>query len=254
MHFIGDTHGLRPVFTIVDKHKFQGQNLIHVGDFGLGFSEIGYDIKNLLLTDEMLLDTDNHLYVIRGNHDNPIFWDKSKGLNLPKFHNLHLVDDFEILTIEGKKILMAGGAISIDRIPRKDDTPYPTWWADEVFKYQRLKLEKQIKAHKTVDIVVTHTAPDFVHPTDDNVEIVNHYHSVEKIYSRDLKSELRTEREEVTELYNDLTLHYKIKPSHWFYGHFHSTKKRTHDGVVFKLLNINEVYEIPQINNQVSES
>lgn len=253
MYFIGDTHGLKPVFTIIDKHKFNDEKLIHVGDFGLGFNEIGYDIKNLLLTDEMLLDTNNHLYVIRGNHDNPIFWNKRYGLNLPKLHNLHLLDDFTVKTIEGKNILFAGGAISIDRRPRMEDYPNPTWWVDEEFKYQRLKLDEAVTKFKNIDIVVTHTAPDFCHPTDSNVEIVNHYHSIESLHGRNLKGELQKERMEVTEMYNDLTLHYKKIPSHWFYGHFHSTKKKVHNGTTFKLLNINEVYEIPRIDNQVGE-
>ena len=111
MYFIGDTHGMRPVFSIVDRFKIEKSNLIHVGDFGLGFVSIMQDVKNLEVIDEMLIDTQNKLFVVRGNHDNPIFWDKSKGLNLPKLHNIHLVDDYSVLDIENKKILCVGGGI-----------------------------------------------------------------------------------------------------------------------------------------------
>jgi len=249
MFIIGDTHGIRPIFEIVNNNNFQGENLIHVGDFGLGFETIGRDIKNLELLDEMLLDTNNNLYVIRGNHDNPIFWDKSKGLNLPKFHNLKLVDDYTVLTIEEKKVLFVGGAISIDRRPRMNDFPYPTWWKDEVFTYQPERLDAVVTKHKDIDVVITHTAPKFAYPTDDNVSIVNHYQTVEAIHGIDLKAELRAERDSVTEMYDDLIHHYHKTPKHWFYGHFHSSRHQAHkigEGktIQFHLLNVNEVYEL----------
>ena len=97
MIFVGDTHGIRPIFNIIEYNSIRGSNLIHVGDFGLGFQDIIRDVKNLLTLDEMLLETNNILYVIRGNHDCPIFWDKSKGLNLPKFKNLRLIEDYSVI-------------------------------------------------------------------------------------------------------------------------------------------------------------
>jgi len=244
MYIIGDTHGLRPVFSIIDKHKLQDQNLIHVGDLGLGFVSIEQDINNLKTIDEMLIETNNHLYVIRGNHDNPIFWNKSKGLNLPKLHNFHLVDDYTVIKIENKNILFVGGAISIDRRPRMDDVPYPSWWADEIFKYDKIKLDKAI-ANLNVDIVITHTAPSFCYPKGvGNVDIVDYYHVIEAQHGIDLKQELMTERLQVSMLYHDLTSLCKQNPTHWFYGHFHSTKKQKIDNIEFNLLNINELYKV----------
>src|SRR5688572_8861392 len=142
MYLIGDTHSMRKVLHMIHDNNWTGQNLVHVGDFGLGFVSMEQDIKNLEAVDEALMDTGNHLYVIRGNHDNPIFWDKSKGVNLPKLRHLHLIDDYTVCNIEGKNILFVGGAISIDRRPRMDDVPWPSWWADEVFKYDPIKLDK----------------------------------------------------------------------------------------------------------------
>lgn len=238
MIFIGDTHGIRPVFEVIDKNKIENSNLIHVGDFGLGFEEITKDVNNLKILDEMLIETNNYLYVIRGNHDNPIFWDKSKGLNLPKFHNLRLVDDYTAIPIEGKLILFVGGAISIDRTFRVDDRPYPSWWKDEEFK-----LNKDSRfTPNNIDIVVTHTAPHFCMPISDDVPIVNNYHAIEKQHGNDLKSDLKIERHNLTQLYE--TIIKWSKPKLWFYGHFHTSYDREIDGIRFIGLSINELKEI----------
>lgn len=250
MIFIGDTHSLRPVFELIDKNQWEGKNLIHVGDFGLGFNEIHRDVNNLLLLDEALIDTNNHLYVIRGNHDNPIFWDRRVGLNLPKFYNLHLVDDYSIINIEDKNVLFVGGAISIDRMIRKDEKPYPTWWENERFIFRESRLKESIRntnmssTGNKVDVVVTHTAPDFAYPTNDNVKIVNGWAEIEKLHGCDLKGELKIERKDVSRLYNELVSGYKQDISHWFYGHFHSSKEGYVANTTFKLLNVNEFYEV----------
>jgi hypothetical protein len=245
MYFLGDTHGIRPVFNIIDRNKITDSHIIHVGDFGLGFVPLTSDIKNLEATDEMLIDTQNHLYVIRGNHDNPVFWDKSKGLNLPKFHNLHLIDDYEVFEVEGKKILGVGGGISVDRMIRKDDKP-PTWWKDEVFTYDPLKINRIANSVDRIDIVVTHSAPTMTYPRGVDAPIVNDWHEVELCHGGNLKGELIKEREDIQTLMNSITAAYS--PTHWIYGHFHAsrTEKININGkrITMKLLNINELYEL----------
>lgn len=244
MYVLGDTHGIKPIFNIVDSKKLQDCNIIHVGDVGLGFQEIRRDVSDLLILDEMCIENNIKLYLLRGNHDNPIFWDKSKGLNLPKFHNIYLVDDYTVILIEGKNVLFIGGALSIDRRPRMTDYPYPSWWKDEEFFYDEKRLKSAINNHKNIDIVVTHTAPDFCYPTSDNVPIVNDYHNLEMQYGVNLKEELKMERYTVTRMFNDLTKKYKKEPTDWFYGHFHNKKSQFINNVNFHLLNINEVYEL----------
>lgn len=242
MHILGDTHSMRKTLMIIGEKGWTGQNIIHVGDFGVGFQEITRDIHDLLLIDEALMAEGNNLYVNRGNHDNPLFWSSSeKGLNLPTLNNIHFVDD-EVRDIESKKILFLGGAISIDRTARKHDYPYPTWWKDEIFLFDG-RLQDKINSINEIDVVISHTAPTFVHPTNDNVDIVNHYNMVEKAHGKDLKGELRAERESMDILYKYLEVNNKL-PTYWYYGHFHHTKVTRKGNTKFKLLNINEVEEL----------
>lgn len=240
MYFIGDTHGVRPIFTIIDKHKLENQNLIHVGDFGLGFQEVSRDLKNLALLEEALNGTGNNLYVIRGNHDNPIFW--NGDLHLPKYHNINFVKDHTTVKIQNKVIYFAGGATSIDRSIRIGEHP-PTWWVGEKFIYDEKYVSDILSQIKKIDIVVTHSAPHFAYPQNDYVEIVNHYCEIENKHGLDLREELRAERADHSSLFQKIK-DFGFTPSHWIYGHFHSSEKKVISGTEFKLLNINELYEV----------
>jgi len=245
MYFIGDTHTVGELPRILEKHKLTDSNLIHVGDFGLGELSIMQEVKNLQTIDEILLETNNQLYVIRGNHDNPIFWNKSLGLNLPKLHNLHLVDDYSVINVEDKNILCVGGAISLDRIPRSRDIPYPSWWRGEEFVYNPYRLDQAIAKGRVIDIVVTHTAPHFCYPlSGSKSQLVDHYDAIETSHGNNLKLELELERSAVTELHDDLTIHHKQTPTHWLYGHFHRSNVKKINNTNFVLLNINEVYKL----------
>ena len=243
MIILGDTHGIRPIFNIIDKKKITDSNIIHVGDIGIGFEEIQRDVKNLLLLDEMLLDTNNQLFVIRGNHDFKIFWDKSMGLHLPKFHNLHLVEDNSILKIEDKNVFFAGGAISIDRITRKRDIQYPSWDEYEEFIFEPTVIKKImdefIKKESFLDLVITHTAPNFCAPISDNVAIVNDWARVEQMHGNDLKTCLKAERYEVKQLHDLLKQYVPIID--WVYGHFHKSYHTYFDNTNFYGLTINEL-------------
>jgi len=236
MYFIGDTHGIRPIFNIIDKHKLENQNLIQVGDLGLGFQDITRDVSNLLTLDQELGETGNTLYAVRGNHDNPIFFKKELGLWLPKFQNIHLVDDYTVKYIEGKIILFIGGAISIDRVIRRAEHP-PTWWAGEEFELDSFKIANIERNLQSLDIVVTHTAPHFAYPRG-SADIVDHYCEIDP----NLRDDLTRERKNVTTLAEVIIK--RFKPSQWIYGHFHSSKQEKAMNVDFKLLNINELYEV----------
>jgi hypothetical protein len=89
----------------------------------------------------------------------------------------------------------------------------------------------------TIDIVVTHTAPHYAFPRG-SADIVDHYCSIDS----NLRYDLDYERKQVSNLHEFLMT--KYKPTHWIYGHFHNTKKEMISGTEFKLLNINELYQV----------
>ena len=129
-------------------------------------------------------------YNLRGNHDNPNWFSTKTALikflkeedgKIPPymkddFHyimnhipaqkyadiikgytNIKFIIDYTVLNLRGYNILCIGGAITVDRMMRKEGRDY--------FKNEELVyLPNKLKKFKNIDIVVTHTKPAFVPP------------------------------------------------------------------------------------------
>jgi UDP-2,3-diacylglucosamine pyrophosphatase LpxH len=173
------------------------------------------------------------MYVIRGNHDNPDWFDGAL-----KFSNLILLRDYSVVDIDGYKVLFVGGGISIDRLPRlaqyMSGANRQTWWHDETFPLEEDKLIQ----YENIDMVVTHSAPDFIFPYGVDAPIVNEFAHQDK----NLKRDLRGERADLTRMYEILKMKNTIK--HWVYGHFHTSSDLEYEHTRFRLLNIGEFYEL----------
>ncbi len=237
MILLGDTHSIRPIFDIIEKNNIENSNIVHVGDVGLGFQEITRDISNLLTLDELMLETGNRIYLCRGNHDHPDFWKKNR-IWLPKFHNIIFCEDYSIHKIEERNVLFVGGGISIDRTYRRDMNP-PSYWEDEEFVLDI--FNENLK--QDIDIVITHSAPDFCNPRGVDAPIVNDWAKVEMQYGMNLKGDLIGERSNISALHTTIFTNGNT-PTHWCYGHFHSSSNEIIQGTNFIGLNINEIKEI----------
>lgn len=245
---IGDTHGNHKlIIHRVKSLHLEGETLFHVGDFGVGFAKTEHeDIERMAELNKILKKHNCHLYVIRGNHDNPEFF---KGNH--DYSNLHLLPDYSVIEVNGEKVLMVGGAISVDRRPRKDDmqkyramgSDYSTYWYDEGFVLDKDKLE----SISDINYVITHSCPKFVFPINDQSNAVDsHGPFVQRFAWNDygLKDDLNKERNDLTEMWEMLNKNNYIKK--WFYGHFHTSKQELVDGTDFILLNCDEFYNVTQ--------
>lgn len=238
MIIIGDTHSIRPIFAAIDDNNIENQNIIHVGDVGIGFLSVEQDVANLQLLDRALIETNNKLYLIRGNHDFKKFWhDEQFKSSLPIFKNIIFVRDYSVIEIENKNILFIGGAISIDRSYRKRMSP-STWDEDEKFVYD----EEKIKGMRNIDVVITHNAPHFCPPVKFN-NLVNNWHNEEFEKDKtDLKAELTQERMDFTKMWMILRSNNNI--TDYIYGHFHKNSEFKKDGCIFTCLGISELKKL----------
>lgn len=236
---LGDIHGN---FNFL-KHKINSKNItdctiIQVGDFGIGFTYKENDELTLNNLNDFLKDFNVTMYAIRGNHDNPDFFNGSYVLS-----NLKLLPDYTTLNIEGTNFLFIGGAISVDRTERikqnNSNIRYGSrkrcYWDNEGIVYKP-EITKTVKG---IDILVTHTAPDWCEPNNK----LGFGSFVEDWAKNDINliRDLSLERNEMTNIFLDLYENNKIKKH--FYGHFHFSKFDTHNGVDHHLLDINELYQ-----------
>jgi len=227
---IGDLHGN---FRIINQYGFKEVNIVQVGDFGLGFE------KN----DEKVMDYWNkswkargmHVYTIRGNHDDPKWWD---GRYDGRWSNIHLVKDYAVLHLEGKNILCVGGARSIDRadriVAREGSFSENFWFPGEDFVYDEDQLIFALEGNK-IDVVVTHSAPHFCIPLHKG-SIVDHFVTRDK----DLLLDIQLERELHTRMW-EVMKSKGNKPDKWVYGHFHKNNVEYIEGTKFVLVGIGEI-------------
>lgn len=244
MIFLGDTHGnFNYVKWYIDQRKIRDNQIIHVGDYGVGFLDTEFKERNQMgIFNKWLRERGLVMHVFRGNHDNPNYFNGEFMYTNLKFH-----PDYTILEIEGKRLLGVGGALSIDRVPRRKanleaaryNRTQRFYWADEKFVLD----EEKTRAFRDIDIVVTHTAPEFVYPVNGGKTWPYIVKQFIDQGDPDLGKDLMEERATVTEFYRILKKN-NDNITHWFYGHFHTDKMEVIGNITFKLLNINELYEL----------
>lgn len=226
----GDIHGNLDVITgFIKKNHLNNCAIIVAGDFGIGFEYSVKELRKLDYFDNLLKNTNCTVYAIRGNHDDPTYFNGRYDTEFIK-----LVMDYTVLELNLLNILCVGGAVSIDRMNRKSYTHGKgrNWWLNETFYYD----ENKAKNFKGIDVVVTHTAPHFCYPFIKQ--------GLEYWANRDdlLLNDVDVERQNVTKLYEEL-----VKNNHitkWYYGHFHMSNKLPYDKTTFIGLNINEFQEV----------
>lgn len=235
--FCGDTHGNhKQIKYLIKSRKITNAVIFHVGDFGIGFKKAERDIEDLEDLDEFLKEKNIIMWVCRGNHDNPIYFNGNYI-----YGNLKLVEDYTVVEVNNKKVLMVGGALSIDREPRKrTNIDYIKigreerfYWDTEVFVLDEEKLAEI----KDIYIVVTHTSPSFVYPNNMNgyPRIVTQFTDEDKTLLTDLDSE----RELLSKFWELVKVN--SKPEFYYYGHFHQNNEENINGTKFTCLGIAEL-------------
>ena len=236
--FLGDIHLNRyakQLLLKLHRSKVENADIFQVGDFGLGFQEEFLDRLMLTEINTHLKKTNCTLTIIRGNHDNPDLFNPPAF----KFSNINIMPDNSIIKLCGKNILCVGGAISIDRMYRKEMIPkwgITCWPEKEEFVFDKEALDAMDLSE--VDIICTHSSPRFTHPLNFST-IVYDFADQDPGLLRDLENE----RQLITEFYD------YVKPKmpnlkNYFYGHFHSSWNSVIEDVEFRLLGIYELYEL----------
>jgi predicted phosphodiesterase len=242
--FLGDIHGeFVKVQRYIKRYDITDADIYQVGDLGVGFHFLK-EQRQLKILNEALVKRNIFFYAIRGNHDDPAYF-----LNDPfQLSNIKLLPDYTVMETNGQKILLIGGAISVDRGGRyttrqkiKDYKTYgnESWWHDEVFVLD----EEKLKTFTNIDVVVTHTSPSYCEPFMKGgvggfvEDLIRKYGDLE------LRGELMDERILLDKAFEILSEKNDIKFA--YYGHFHNTSVTENNGIKHRLLDIDEFYTEP---------
>jgi hypothetical protein len=224
--YLGDIHGnFNQLIGWMHQNKDRENcYLVQVGDFGIGFRPKfeHHELKNI----SKKLKKKNHtILVIRGNHDNPEYFDGNHD-----YDNIKFLPDYTTMNLNGYNHLFVGGAVSIDRKLRQEGISY---WKDEIFIYD----EEKLKNINEIDVLVTHTCMSFNKPTFFNGLV---YSFAAK--DPELIKELDQERELVDLMWKTLNENGNKIKLH-LYGHFHFTNTEYINDTKHILLDIDEFYE-----------
>lgn len=228
--FLGDIHGeWDRIRHFLKEHDFRNVIIFQVGDFGVGFKTFEKENRPLASLNLFLLKRNCQVIAIRGNHDNPVYFEKDPF----QLSNIKFIPDYSIVSINLmgiiKKIFGIGGAISVDRCTRRLNYD---WFMDEQMNCTSdMSILNKIKE---IDIMISHNAPEFVPPFTLG-SLVEENAKVDKF----LKMDCMLERQKLGNMV-DYIIGVNATLSHYFYGHFHRSEVSWFKDVRFQCLAIEE--------------
>jgi len=215
---LGDTHSYRYIYGIItNRPALDGKDIIFLGDGGEDFPELPLHATLLQRINKQCKQRDIRLYWIRGNHSLPTIW--TAGY---EFSNLFLAPDYSTVTFpNGKKGLLVGGGISVDRITRVEGQDY---WKYEITPYQ--------KVEEKFTYLFSHDCPEYFN------------HSTDSLRGSRFSGFLRDDPTLLDEAFKQrLTLNKiveDIKPKFIYSGHFHSSLSEEKFGIKYRCVDICE--------------
>ena len=205
----GDTHGnFNRINYFCKKFETTKNDILCIlGDAGINY----YLNKKDYMLKQVLQDMPITFFCIHGNHEERPFnistyitkkWNGGIVYYEEEFPNILFAKDGEIYNINGKSILVIGGAYSVDKEYRllkgwswfKDEQPNK-----EIVKY----IEKQITKQRHFDIVLTHTCPIKTEPRHMFLPFID-----------------QSKVDKTTELLLQRIADW-ITFDNWYFGHFH---------------------------------
>ena len=199
----GDIHGnLFEVIDFIDRFNLgKNDNIIILGDCGIAWRKDKKDLaQNIKLWNEC--GNGVKLYFIDGNHENfNILNSLPVENNMGKIaDNIYHLRRGQVYEFENKKILVCGGADSIDKYRRIENF---TWWKEEAISQETIN---DIPAGH-YDYVLTHCCPRSVFEKNRIYLSTLQFLDENKINhsSEDMLEQLKS----------------KITFDHWFFAHYH---------------------------------
>ena len=207
IYITGDVHRK---FDRLKDFPFQKDDiLIILGDAGINYT---LDMRDVILKYQ-LNNLGLKFFLVRGNHEErpeniETYEEKTmfggKVLIEPLFPNLIFAKDGEIYNIDGNKVLVLGGAYSVD-MPMRVKYHY-AWFKDEQLSKEEMdEIYDKVKG-QDFDIILSHTTPYKYEPREVFSEFID-----DSTVDKSMEHFLDKIEEDVTY-------------TKWYCGHYHTDK------------------------------
>ncbi len=228
IYITGDTH--REFYKLHDVEKNKDNMLIILGDVGINYYLDERDKK----LKEQLNIYNIKLFCIQGNHEErPENISTYKEIDMfggkvfieEEYPNLIFAKNGELYDIDNKKVLVIGGAYSVDKNYRII-YGYP-WFKDEQLNKEEMDNILNKYKGQYIDIVLSHTCPLKYEPTEVFMKGIDQSH-IDKSMERFLDK-----------------VEHSINYDKWYCGHYHTEKQIDKLEFMFgriKLFNKDEFY------------
>ena len=231
-NILGDSLGRIRRKNFRDKQKSYNDSIVIVAsNCGIGIKSNNY-YKEIFEKFNPILEKNNcHILFVRGNYDNPSFYDGSFGTT-----NIVCLKDYTVVKCKNFSVLCIGGGISIDRSWKKTQEERinkKLYFENENVTYNSDEI-KNIIEHYTISAVVTCTSPSFTYPSTSAITSTKWANN-----DKSLSDELKKERAIMDTIYGDLVL--ANKPYVWFYGKFNQSQQAQANDILFVSLNKNNI-------------
>ena len=214
IYLTGDTHGEfeRIVEFCEHFHTVKSDVMIILGDAGINFSGEFFDRPKK----ELLQSLPITIFAIHGNHEiRPAFlpgyvektWKGGVVYYQENYPTVLIGKDGEIFQLNGKRVIVIGGAYSVDKMYRVSHGY--GWWPDEQPSEEiKAYVESQLEQiNWKIDIVLSHTVPLKYEPREVFIPGAR-YKNVDK----------------ATEIWLD-SIEERLQYEKWYAGHFHIEKQ-----------------------------
>lgn len=218
----GDLHGELP--TLVYKAP-ENSDILVVGDIGVGFGGPN-SFKVQVESVKKSMDRKNlMIYCIRGNHDDPDFFDGTIYSD-----RLTLLEDHKPFIVGKKLIYPIGGAPSHDKKDRlaKNEklksygSNKRIWWDGECI----VKNIEKLPTH--IDIMLSHDSPTFFEPPLIRNDEIDY----------DTYEQMKEGRRYLSSLLEESTI------SFWFFGHYHESMSGVYGECMWRCLKPLELFNV----------
>lgn len=184
-----------------------------------------YHPSDLIELDKIATHHKAHFYIMRGNHDNPKFWQDRMWTGILNLHNITLLNEVDCLLWKQMKLITVNGAVSIDRTCFRflEGKCWPKTEASPKDAIER------VQALGSCDILITHTGNPSQY--DLNNEFLASYASTDPLLIEDIKQERILIQK--LQMASQCERHY--------YGHFHRSMTEEQFDVATRCLDICEL-------------